>query len=56
MMHLLMWVMWMIFDWSASIDNEKAVSDAYLDLAKAFDTVSNIKLLATFNSYSIITL
>ena len=42
-----------INDWTKSIDSKKSVDVFYLDIAKAFDTVSHPKLLKKLESYGI---
>ena len=42
-----------IYDWSYSIEFKKCVDIIYLDLAKAFDTVSHAKLLAKIDSVGV---
>jgi Reverse transcriptase (RNA-dependent DNA polymerase) len=40
-------------DWTPALQDKKSVLVAYIDYAKAFDTVSHAKLLAKLTSYSV---
>jgi len=42
-----------VSDWSLSLQNRHGVTVAYIDLAKAFDTVSHEKLLYRLQCYGI---
>jgi len=40
-------------DWSIAVENGKSQIVAYIDFAKAFDSVCHAKLLVKFNGYGI---
>jgi len=40
-------------DWTILVQNKKAVTIAYIDFSRAFDSVSHTKLLARLHSYGI---
>jgi len=40
-------------DWTVAIQGQNSITVVYIDFAKAFDTVSHVKLLCRLQSYDI---